>query len=309
MRKEFITTLLELASENENIFLLTGDLGFSFLEEFRQKFPDRFFNIGVAEANMVSIAAGLALSGKIVFIYSIVPFVTMRPFEFIRNDISYQNLNVKIVGVGGGLCYGSAGMTHHSIEDIAIMRAIPNMTIVCPGDPVEAELAARLSVSYEGPVYIRLGKGNEPRVHLNVPNCEIGKAITIKNGDDVTIIAMGNILYNAKEATDKLTEEGISVRLISMWTIKPIDKDIVLKAAQETKAIFTIEEHGVIGGLGSAVAEVIAESNNRRVLFKRVGIRNQFCDVVGSQDYLRSIAGLDIEGIINQVRENARRSI
>jgi len=303
MRTAFINTLMESAQKDERIFLLTGDLGFSVLEKFQEEFPDRFFDIGVAEANMVGIAAGLALSDKIVFIYSIVPFVTMRCFEQIRNDLCYQNLNVKIIGVGGGLCYGSAGMTHHSLVDIAIMRALPNMTVICPGDPMEAKMATKSAISHQGPVYIRLGKSHEPKVHFYIPNFEIGKGITIKNGSDVTIIATGNILYNAKCVTDKLTNEGLSVRLISMHTVKPLDRSIILKAAQETKAIFTIEEHSLIGGLGSAVAEVLAETDSKKVLFRRFALPDKYLKDIGSQEYLREKNTLSIDQITNSILE------
>lgn len=303
MRTAFINTVIELARKDERIFLLTGDLGFSVFEKFQEEFPDRFFDIGVAEANMVGIAAGLALSEKIVFIYSIVPFVTMRCFEQIRNDICYQNLNVKIIGVGGGLCYGSAGMTHHSLVDIAIMRALPNMTVICPGDPIEAEMATKLATSHQGPIYIRLGKSHEPKVHLNIPNFKIGKGITIRNGSDVTIIATGNILYNAKCITDKLINEGLDVRLISIHTVKPLDRSIILESAQETKVIFTIEEHSLIGGLGSAVAEVLAETDSKKVLFRRFALPDRYLKDIGSQEYLRGKNALSIDQIANSILE------
>lgn len=305
MRTAFINTLIELARKDERIFLLTGDLGFSVLEKFQKEFPDRFFDIGVAEANMVGISAGLALSDKIVFIYSIVPFVTMRCFEQVRNDLCYQNLNVKIIGVGGGLCYGSAGMTHHSLVDIAIMRALPNITVICPGDPIEAEMTTKLAISYPGPVYIRLGKSHEPKVHLylDVSDFKIGKGITIRNGSDITIMATGNILYNAKCVTDKLINEGIGVRLISMHTIKPLDKGIILKATQETKAIFTVEEHSLIGGLGSAVAEVLAETDAKNVLFRRFAVPDRYLKDVGNQEYLREKNSLSIDQITNNILE------
>lgn len=303
MRTAFINTLIELARKDERIFLFTGDLGFSVFEKFQEEFPDRFFDIGVAEANMVGIAAGLALSEKIVFIYSIVPFVTMRCFEQVRNDICYQNVNVKIIGVGGGLCYGSAGMTHHSLVDIAIMRALPNMTVICPGDPIEAEMATELATSHQGPIYIRLGKSHEPKVHLNIPNFKIGKGITIRNGRDVTIIATGNILYNAKCITDKLINQGLDVRLISMHTVKPLDRSIILESAQETKVIFTIEEHSLIGGLGSAVAEVLAETDSKKVLFRRFALPDRYLKDIGSQECLRGKNALSIDQIANSILE------
>lgn len=301
MRTTFINTLTELAEKDNRIFLLTGDLGFSILEKFQNKFSDRYFNIGIAEANMVGIAAGLALSGKNVFIYSIVPFATMRCFEQIRNDLCYQNLNVKIIGVGSGLCYGSAGPTHHSIIDIAIMRTLPNITIICPGDPVEVEMATKISLLHKGPVYIRLGKTNEPRVHKQKINFKLGKGITIKDGNDITIISTGNMLYNSKCVSDKLINRGIDTRLISMHTIKPIDKEIILKAAQETKIIFTIEEHSSIGGLSSAVSEVLIKEDAKKVIFKSFYISDNYYKYIGDQEYLRKISSLSIEQIFNDI--------
>lgn len=300
MRKIFINTLIKLAENDKDIYLLTGDLGFSVLEKFAEKFPKRFFNMGVAEANAIGTAAGLALSGKTVFVYSIVPFITMRCFEQIRNDLCIQNLNVKLIGVGGGLCYGTAGPTHHSIVDVAIMRALPNMTVFCPGDSLETKECVKSAISRQGPVYIRLGKSGESKVHQEIFHFEIGKGITIKNGNDITIIATGNILYNAKQVADKLINKGISCNLISMPVVKPIDKEIILKAAKKTKAIFTIEEHSLIGGLGSAVAEVLAESENK-VLFRKIALPDKFCRDVGNQDYLRIKNGLSVEKILNNI--------
>lgn len=306
MKQIFINTLIELAKKDKRIFLLTGDLGFSALEKFREKFPKRFFNMGVAEANMVGVAAGLALSGKIVFVYSIAPFITLRCLEQIRNDTCYQNLNVKLIGVGGGLCYGPAGGTHHAIEDISLMRVLPNMTTICPGDPFEAEMAIRLAVSHQGPMYLRLGKSGEPKVYLKTPHFEIGKGITVKRGNDIAIISTGNMLYTAKQVADRLTKNNISVRLISIHTIKPIDKEIILKTAKKTKTIFAIEEHSLIGGLGSAIAEVLSESNEK-ILFKRIALPDNFCKDIGSQEYLREKNGLSVAKITESILNNIKR--
>lgn len=298
MRTSFINTLHALAERDKRIMLLSGDLGFSVLEKFQKEFPDRFLNMGVSEANMVGAAAGLALCGMKPYIYSITPFATMRPFEQIRNDICYQNVDVKIVGTGGGLAYGSLGPTHHAREDIAIMRALPNITITCPCDPIETELIVNESLKLDGPLYIRLGRGNEPIVHKEKPKLSIGKGILVKNGNDVAIIATGNILNNALISAELLAKKGINARIISMHTVKPLDKDIVLKAANETKAVFTVEEHSIIGGLGSAVAEILAE-NDLRILFKRIGLKDAFEKVVGSHEYLRKVNNLNPEFIAN----------
>lgn len=291
MRTAFIKTLTELAEQDENIYLLTNDLGFSVLEDFGERFPKRYFNMGVAEANIIGVAAGLALSGKTVYVYSITPFITMRCFEQIRNDLCMQNLDVKIVGIGSGLCYGSSGPTHHSICDIAIMRSLPNMTVICPGDPKETEGAVKFAQLHKGPVYLRIGKNREPDVH----DKPFDKSITIREGNDIAIIATGNILFRAKEVADKL-----NARLISIPVIKPIDKEIILKATRETKAIYTIEEHSLIGGLGSAVAQIIA---GKSIKFKMFGVKDKFAEKSGTQEYLREQNGLSVDQIIKEIYE------
>ncbi|MDD4953901.1 MAG: transketolase C-terminal domain-containing protein [Candidatus Omnitrophica bacterium] len=305
MRTAFINTMNKLARRDKNIFLLTGDLGFSVLESFRKEFPGRFFNIGVAEANMVGISAGLALSGKTVFIYSIVPFVTARCFEQIRDDLCYQKLNVRIIGVGSGLSYGTAGMTHQSLEDLAIMRAIPNMTVISPGDPQETEAAILASAKHKGPIYIRMGKGKDPQVHHRLKSFSIGKGVTIKLGKDLAIFACGNMLASAKVVADNLKKRGISAGLVSMHTIKPIDKAAVLRAAATAKLVVAIEEHSIIGGLGSAIAEVLAEEGSGARLL-RIGIADSWPKEVGSQDYLRKKLGLDTEAIERKILQKYR---
>jgi transketolase len=286
MRTTFIQTLTEEAKSNENIYIITPDLGFSVLERFRDLFPNRFLNVGIAEQNAVGVAAGLALSGKIVYVYSIVPFVTMRCFEQVRVDVAYMNTNVRLIGVGAGLSYGPAGATHHSIEDIAIMRNLPNMTVCCPGDPIEVREIVRQSVSYQGPMYIRLGKNGEPKIHDESQQLIIGKAIQVTEGQDLIIITTSNMLEEGKQIVDSLKGKGKSATLISMHTIKPFDTEAVLGLINKGIPMVTLEEHNIIGGLGSAVAEVIAESG-RAVRFKRIGIKDIFCHEVGSQQYLR----------------------
>jgi len=302
VRTAFIKTLIQQARVDKRIFLLVGDLGYSVVEPFAQEFPYRFINVGVAEQNMTGIATGLALSGKIVFTYSIANFPTLRCLEQIRNDVCYHNASVKIVAVGGGFSYGAQGMTHHATEDLAVMRALPNMTVVAPGDPMETSLATRALIEWSGPCYLRLGKAQEPAVHKTSPNFQIGKAIVVREGSDATLIATGGMLYNATQAAEQLAQQGIQAHVLSMHTLKPLDTEAVLAAAQETKAIVTVEEHSVIGGLGSAVAEVLAESGNSQITFKRMGIKDTFCLEVGSQEYLRAIYGLSVEGIVKVVQ-------
>lgn len=300
MRMAFAKTLQELARENKNIMLLSGDLGYSLWEPFIEELPDQFLNTGVAEQSMVGVAAGMALSGKIVYTYSIVPFMVFRPFEHIRDDIAYHNLPVRVVGTGSGFSYGDFGTTHHSIEDIALMRSLPNMTVVAPGDPVEAELLCRASAAHPGPMYIRLAKRGEPVIHEALPAFEIGKAIPVCEGGDATLIACGALLACARDAAHILKRSGIHARVLSMHTIKPLDHEAIMRSARETGAVVTIEEHSIIGGLGSAVAEVLAESA-ANPLFRRIGVRDVFSHTVGDQAWLRDFHGLTAEKIAEEV--------
>lgn len=300
MRATFIRTLIDLARTDERIFLLVGDVGYSLVEPFNQEFPDRFLNVGIAEQNMIGIATGLALCGKIVFVYSLANFPTLRCVEQIRNDVCYHNTNVKIVASGGGLAYGALGVTHHVTEDLAIMRALPNMAVVAPGDPIEAGLATRGAAGWSGPCYLRLAKTGEPIVHEAVPNFQIGKAITVRNGNDITLITSGGMLYNTIQAAKQLEQKGVKARVLSMHTLKPLDVETVMLAQRETRAIMTIEEHSIIGGLGSAVAETLTESGTSQITFRRMALKDSFCSQVGSQAYLRKYYSLSIENIVNE---------
>lgn len=282
---------MDLARKDERIFLLTPDMGYSVLEIFREEFPDRFLNTGIAEQNTIGIAAGLASSGKIVYVYSIIPFVTMRCFEQVRIDLAYNNTNVKLVGIGAGMTYGSLGPTHHSVEDIAIMRAIPNMTVLCPGDPIETEELIRRSHEIEGPMYVRLGKNGEPKIHPDGTRIEIGKAIHVTKGNDLALITTSNTLELGKKWVDEWKTEGIHVNLISMPTIKPFDIKTVEELINRNIPIITFEEHNIIGGLGSAVAEIIAESG-KSINFRRIGINDKFSHYVGSHEFQRHKFGL-----------------
>ncbi len=303
MRAGFIRALIDLARTDERLFLLVGDVGYSLVEPFAQEFPRRFVNVGIAEQNMIGIATGLALNDKIVFVYSLANFPTIRCVEQIRNDACYHQANVKIVASGAGLAYGPLGITHHVTEDLAIMRALPNMTVIAPGDPVEASLATRAAAHWPGPCYMRLARTGDPLIHQEVPDFQIGRALMIRDGSDITLIGSGGILCNVIQAARQLEENGIKARVLSMHTIKPLDNRAVLAAARETKTIITIEEHNIIGGLGSAVAEVLAEGQKTNVSFMRMGIPDTFCTQVGSQDFLRAIYSLSVEGIVSSVRK------
>ncbi|OLB93115.1 MAG: transketolase [Chloroflexi bacterium] len=308
MRTAFIQTLNELADRDPRVCLVVGDLGFSVIEEFAQKHPDQFVNAGVSEQNMIGLAAGMALTGKIVFTYSIGNFATLRCLEQIRNDVCYHRANVKVVAVGGGLAYGNLGVTHHASEDVAIMRALPNMVVVAPGDPVEARLATRAVVALDGPAYLRLGKAGEPLVHENEPPFELGRAITLRDGTDLTLIASGGMLATADKVARTLAAQNLGVRLVSMHTVKPIDREVVARAAVETAHVFTLEEHSIEGGLGGAVAEVMAELDPGHAPLKRIGLRPEFNKTVGDQNYLKSLHGLDEESVLKTIQQIIARS-
>jgi transketolase len=304
MRTTFARTLGELAERDPRVFLLTGDLGFSVLEPFRERFPKRFVNVGVAEQNMLGIAAGLAHSGQVVFVYSIANFPTLRCLEQIRNDVCYHELPVRIVSVGGGLAYGSAGYTHHGVEDLAVMRALPGLSVFAPGDPIETELITTALLDLAGPAYLRLGKASEPAVHEARPELVPGRAHLLQDGSDVTLIATGGMLFAAREAARELaSRHGLSVRLLSMHTLKPLDELAVVRAANETRLLVTCEEHSCIGGLGSAVADVLAALPAPRARLVKFALPDRASEVVGSQRYLLSRLGSIVERVQQQAPE------
>jgi len=300
MRNAFIRGLTALAERDQRVVLLTGDLGFKIFDEFAARFPGRFYNAGVAEANMIGVAAGLALGGLRPFVYSIVPFATLRCLEQIRNDICYQETSVTVVGVGGGYSYGPNGATHHSLEDIAVMRCLPNMTVVCPGDPMEAELGTLATGSHTGPLYLRLGRAGDPHVHEAAVPFSIGRAIVVRNGTDCALISTGGILPVAVAAARHLDSEGIGCRVVSMHTVKPLDEALLHRCAEECGAIFTIEEHSLVGGLGSAVGEWLAASGTQ-CLLRSYGAADRFSHLCGSQEYFRQMQGLTAEEIARRV--------
>jgi transketolase len=303
MRIAFVNTVLKVAKKNAKIFLITADLGFSVFEEYMQELPDQFLNIGIAEQNMTGVAAGMAMEGRIPIIYSIVPFSTMRNFEQIRNDICYQNLNVKIVGVGAGFSYGPYGHTHHGLEDIGILRTLPNLTILTPGDPIEAKWATEQALKLKGPVYIRLGRAGEPTVHMPSQKFTIGKNVIVRSfGNSFTIFALSTMLASAVEIAEELNAEDINGTVLSVPTIKPFDSQSVIDAAKKSSVLITLEEHAVYNGLGSAVSEVIAESGNP-VNFKRFAVPDRFTKVMGNQEYMRKANALDKESIKERIRE------
>ena len=303
MRDTFVRTLLEIAKKDKNVYIVTGDLGFGVLKPFWTELPNQIINAGIAEQNMTSIAAGLAMQGKIVYTYSIGNFPTLRCIEQIRNDCAYHNANVKVVCVGGGFVYGSLGMSHHATEDIAIMRALPDVTVLAPGDLVEAEKATEAIYEKQGTCYLRLGRGGEKRIHDKLDGFTIGKAIKIQQGERVAIFSTGAIFDEVNEACEELKEQGIVPTVYTFPTVKPIDKDVILQCAVAHDCILTVEEHNLSGGFGSAVAEVLAENGGMAKLV-RVALDDRYSCIVGSQKYLRKQYGIDAKAIAKKVKEN-----
>ena len=301
MRDTFVRTLVELAKEDKNIELLTGDLGFGVLQPFWEKCPDQFTNAGIAEQNMTSVAAGMALTGKNVFTYSIGNFPTLRCIEQIRNDCAYHNANVKIVCIGGGFVYGSLGMSHQATEDLAILRALPNVVVLAPADLIEAEECTKALAKYKGTAYLRLGRGGEKRIHDKIENFQIGKAIKVCDGAKIAIFSTGAIFEEVTVAKDVLKAKGINPAVYTFPTVKPIDKEIIEQIAKDFDLIVTCEEQNVIGGFGSAVAEVMTEMKQRNAILLRVGLNDEYSVRVGNQKYLRGQYGIDAEGIVKKI--------
>jgi len=297
MRTAFINQLIQEAKGNEKIFLLVGDLGFSVVEPFAELFPERYLNVGIAEQNMAGIAAGLAMEGYCVYVYSIGNFPTLRCMEQIRYDICYHNLNVKIVAVGGGFAYGPLGASHHTTEEIGMLRTLPNMVVCAPGDPVEAKAITTFTAHHEGPCYIRIGKAGEPIVHYEFSiSLLIGEILEIKRGENTAIFSTGAML---KYVCDFNSDHNLKASIYSFPFVKPINKDILIPILKSHTRVITIEEHQSQGGFGSAILEAINDLMEEKKLekfpsVKRIAIPDKFYSLAGSQDYLRKLAGLEL---------------
>lgn len=302
MRDALANTLTELAAHDDRIVLLSGDIGNRMFDRFKAAFPDRFFNCGVAEANMMSMAAGLAMSGLRPVVYTITPFVTTRCLEQIRVDVCYHHVPVVIVGVGGGLSYASLGATHHSCEDIAFLRVLPHMRVVCPGDAWETQAACKAALRQDEPVYLRLGKKGEPQVHASEPDFEIGKAITIRAGSDVILLSTGNLLPTAVETAELLAQEYVSTGVVSFHTVKPLDEACLADAFQTARIVATLEEHSVLGGFGGAVAEWLAEQIGSHARLVRIGTTDDFLHEAGDQAHARALNHLTPPQIAARIR-------
>lgn len=302
MRDSFVKTLMDIAEKDKNVVLITGDLGFGMLKPFWEKFPDQFINAGIAEQDMTGFAAGMALCGKTVFTYSIGNFPTLRCIEQIRNDCAYHNANVKIVCVGGGFTYGPLGMSHHATEDIAVMRAMPDVTVFAPGDAAEAAACTKAMYETPGTCYLRLGRGGEPKIHENAVDFTVGKAIEIRQGKRVALFSTGAVYEEVAGAAKMLENAGITPAVYTFPSVKPIDKALIKKCAAEFELITTVEEHNIVGGFGSAVAEVMATVPCKARL-ALIGLEDKYSSTVGSQKYLREIYGMSAEKIFERISE------
>lgn len=301
MRDTFVRTLVEIAKKDKNIELVTGDLGFGVLKPYWEQVPNQFTNAGIAEQNMTTVAAGMALEGKTVFTYSIGNFPTLRCLEQIRNDCAYHNANVKIVCVGGGFVYGSLGMSHQATEDIAIMRSLPGVVVMAPGDLVEAEEATKAIAKHQGTCYLRLGRGGEKRIHDKIDNFQIGKAIKVRDGERAAIFSTGAIFEEVSGAYDILQLKGINPEVYTFPTVKPIDEQVIRSCAEKFDLIVTCEEHNIVGGFGSAVAEVMAEMKSKKARLVRIGLNDKYACEVGNQKYLRGMYGMLSQQIADKV--------
>jgi len=302
MRDVFINRLTELAAADPRIMLITGDLGFGVLNEYQKRLPGQYLNAGVAEQNMTGLATGLALDGRIVFTYSIANFPTLRCLEQIRNDACYHDANVKIVAVGGGFSYGQLGMSHHATECLSILRVLPGITIVAPGDDWEARESADALIKTPGTCFIQLDRASAASSGLPGEMFQLGRARRLREGSDLTLVCTGGILGDTLAAAESLTEEGIACRVLQMHTLKPFDDEAIFAAARETGGILSIEEHTIEGGLGGLIAETCLEAGVLPRSFYRIGLRSGFATVVGSQPYLRKHYEIDTEAIKTAAR-------
>lgn len=300
MRQAFIAHMMELAAVDLHLYFIAGDVGFSFIEPFKEKYGHRFINAGIAEQNMIGVAAGLAMAGKNVYVYTIIPFLVMRCFEQIRVDLCYQNLPVKLVGVGAGYGYGELGGTHHAIEDVAIMQSLPEMSVLAPTNKQEATALFKAMNQLKSPVYCRLAKNDESAVYPATLVTEFGKMNEVFEGVDGLLITTGHLFDVGVEICNKLKAFGIYLGLATSPTIKPLDL-YFFKQRSRFKAVFTLEEHTVFGGFGQALGHALLETGNAPEVFKAFAIQNEYAHVIGSPVFLRAQAGLDAVTVATKI--------
>jgi transketolase len=302
MRNTFVKTFIQLVEQGQDVHLLTADLGFKIFDEIRERYPDRFTNVGVAEPNMIGIAAGMAIRGIKVYCYSIAPFVIFRTLDQIRTDLCHMQLPVTLVAAGGGLHYAIEGMTHHAIEDIAIVRALPGMTVIAPGDPLECEVLMKEAINLGGPCYLRLGGNDNPVVYENTKRPRFGEISCLQSDGNIAVIANGEMLLRSKKALELLKNEGIICRLYSVHTLKPLDDQTIEKIAQECNCIVTLEEHNVINGIGTAITEILF-SCGYKGKFQKIGIPDEYANKLGDKEWLLNHYGLSHEKIALSIKK------
>ncbi len=309
MRNAFADEITALAAADPRIVLLSGDIGNRLFDRFKSQFPDRFINVGVAEANMMGIAAGLALGGMRPVTYTIASFAVYRCYEQIRVDACYHNLPVVMVGTGAGLAYAANGPTHHSCEDVAVLRAIPNITVACPADAWELRSLLRDALQQSGPVYLRIGKKGEPLIHAGVPELPLGRATVMRPGEDVTLLCAGTLLFDAITTADLLKREGLSAEVVSFPTVKPLDHALLNRVFATRSLVVTIEEHARSGGLGGAVAEWLSDQAPMRAKLLRLGTPDAFLHEAGEQEHARAACGLTAAAMAEGIRAALRNSV
>jgi len=302
MRNAFANQVTELAQRDDRVVLLSGDIGNRLFDDLKAKCPGRFFNCGVAEANMVGMAAGLAMSGLRPICYTITPFITYRCMEQIRIDVCYHHQPVIIVGTGAGLSYASLGATHHSCEEMGMLRLLPGLAVIAPADAMEVRGALKAALNQPNPVYIRIGKKGEPVIHKTEPDFQIGQAIVIREGGDVCLLSAGNMLPAALETADRLAQENLSAKVVSFHTIKPLDEAILANAFSKFKIVVTMEEHSVLGGLGGSVAEWLADHPSARARLLRCGTADEFLHETAEQEEARVHFGLTAAAMSARIR-------
>ena len=299
MRDHVLAELTRLAKENLNIYLITGDLGYVVLDDFRENCPNQFINAGIAEQNMTALAAGMAREGNVGFTYSIGNFPTLRCIEQIRNDVCYHKENVKIMAVGGGFVYGNQGISHHATEDIAMMRVLPNMRVYVPGDAYEAVECLKDAYQYDGPCYIRLARNKEENFHKQNEKVNIEKVLDFGgDGRDVTILTTGSILCEGVKLQKFLGDQNIKAKLVSVPRVKPIDKESIVAIAKNSKLMVTMEEHQICGGLGGTIAEILSEIEGKKAMLYRSGLNDMFSEITGDQVYLREYYGISADKLV-----------
>lgn len=305
MQRAYITSLYNLIKKDKNVISCLSDSGTDYDEMIAREFPDQCINFGISENNKVAAASGLASCGKIPFVYTTNAFIAYRSYEFVRDDICLQNKNVKLIGMGCGISWSTLGPTHHTTEDISALKAIPNLVILSPASPKEVEKCMEYAYNHKGPVYIRIGMGNEKEIYEEDFEFEVGKNNVIKEGKDITIFSTGSIISEVLEAREKLVENNINAKVVNISTIKPIDETSIIEEIKKQKNIYSVEEHNIIGGLGDSIAAVVA-TNNLNCKLTKIGLKDCFAKGYGTYSQIKEMNGLDANSIYNEIMKNIK---